>query len=55
MDVGKRLKIIMRSEGFHNFCHNPFALIGFCIVLIFFLISVLGLVLPLRIHMILPT
>jgi len=42
MDVKKGLKTFIRSEGLYNFCHNPFALIGFFIVLLFFVTSLFG-------------
>lgn len=42
MDAKKGLKTFIRSEGLYNFFHNPFALIGFLIVLLFFVTSLFG-------------
>jgi len=42
MDAGKRISKFLRSEGFHNFKHNPFAIAGAVIIFLFLLTAVFG-------------
>ena len=42
MDAAKRISKILRSEGFYNFRHNPFAITGAVIILLFLLTAVFG-------------